>query len=201
MLKFPVKCVWAASRLGGSTARWLWFKLLEGSYFARLGRGTKFFGRVRFGSVEGNIFIGRGCMIGHEIFFSASRGACIRLGDGCMLNTGCHVVATKGIEIGEGTLIAEYCSIRDQNHRFDDLERPLRQQGFSGEPVVIGKEVWIGRGVFVGPGVTIGDGCIIGANSVVTRSVPPYSVAVGAPARVIRRRGEPKESGVAVAGV
>ena len=189
MLRFPVKCAWAAYGLCRSWGYWLWFKLLQGSYFGYLGRGTKFCGRVRFGSVEGNIFVGDRCMIGRDVFFSASRGAHIRLADHCSLNTGCHVVAVAGVDIGHGTIFGEYCSIRDQNHSFDDLQRPIREQGFSGRPVVIGKEVWVGRGVFVGPGVTIGDGCVIGANSVVTRDLPPYSVAVGAPARVVRVRG------------
>ena len=58
--------------------------------------------------------------------------------------------------------------------------------------VVIGDDVWLGARVIVVAGVEIGDGCIIGASSVVTRSIPAGSIAVGNPARVVGRRGEPK---------
>lgn len=53
--------------------------------------------------------------------------------------------------------------------------------------VVIGDDVWVGGGVIILGGVTIGDGCTIGAGSVVTKSIPPYSIALGSPARVIRQ--------------
>jgi acetyltransferase-like isoleucine patch superfamily enzyme len=129
-------------------------------------------------------------MIGHDLFLSASPGARIRIGDGCAFNTGCHIVAVESVEIGDHTLIAEFCSIRDQNHAFEDRTRPISEQGFTGGPVRIGSNVWIGRGVFVGAGVTIGDGAVIGANSVVTRDIPANVVAAGAPARVVRRIGE-----------
>jgi acetyltransferase-like isoleucine patch superfamily enzyme len=189
-----IKCLWAANRRSTSSIYWIFFKILKGSYFGDIGRGTQFFGRVRFGSVEGNILLGCNCWIGHDVFFSASRGAYIRLNEHCSLNTGCHIVAVNGIEIGSGTRIGEYCSIRDQNHNFDDPAHPIYDQGFNGQRIIIGKDVWLGRGVFVGPGVVIGDGCVIGANSVVVRDMPPYSVAVGSPARVIRKRGEPNSS-------
>jgi acetyltransferase-like isoleucine patch superfamily enzyme len=127
-------------------------------------------------------------MIGHDVFFSARQGCEIRIGNGCTLNSGCHVVAICGIEIGDHTLIGEYCSIRDQNHDFSEANIPISHQGFDGVPIFIGRDVWIGRGVFIGPGVRIGEGAVIGANSVVTRDIPAFSVAVGAPARVIRTR-------------
>ncbi len=195
MRRLIIKCAWAGRRFFGSWIRWGWFKLLQGSYFAHVGAGTKFYGGIRFGSVNGNIYIGRQCMFGNDIFFSASRGSQIRLADCCTLNTGCHLVAIKGIDIGRGTMIGEYVSIRDQNHGFEDPSRPMQQQGFTGREIVIGQDVWVGRGVFIGPGVKIGDGCVIGANSVVTHSLPPQSVAVGAPARVIKVRGDPKPPG------
>jgi acetyltransferase-like isoleucine patch superfamily enzyme len=122
------------------------------------------------------------------VFLSATRGVAIDIGSDCGLNTGCHLVASYGITIGVNTHLGEYCSIRDQNHRFDSARTPIKDQGFSGASIRIGEDVWLGRGVFVGPGVEIGDGAVIGANSVVTRNIPPYVVAVGAPAKVIRTR-------------
>ncbi|MDX1973004.1 MAG: acyltransferase [Candidatus Sumerlaeia bacterium] len=189
MLKLPVKILWRAQREGYSLALLCFYTLLSGSLFRSVGWGTKFYGAVRFGSVENNITLGRRCMVGRGVFLSASPNATITIGDSVSLNTGCHVVASYGITIGENTRIGEYVSIRDQNHTFTDPTKPVHEQGFVGKPIVIGRDVWIGRGVFVGAGVEIGDGCVIGANSVVTKSLPAYSVAVGAPARVIRQRG------------
>ncbi len=96
----------------------------------------------------------------------------------------------NSIDIGQDTIIAENVSIRDTDHKFSDTAVPIRSQGCTVSPVRIGNDVWIGFGVVITKGVTIGDGCVIGANSVVTRDIPPYSVAVGVPARVIKKRGE-----------
>jgi len=65
----------------------------------------------------------------------------------------------------------------------------MRKQGFAESlPITIGNDVWIGRRVIILPGVVIGDGCVIGAGAVVTKSLPPYSVAVGNPARIVKNR-------------
>lgn len=185
------KLLWAAARRVSSGCRWLFFHLLGRALIRNVGKRTRFFGRIRFGSAEGNISVGENCMMGHDLFLSASPGAQIIIGNGCGLNTGCHLVAVESIVIGDHTLIAEFCSIRDQNHAFGDPTRPVAEQGFTGGPVRIGSNVWIGRGVFIGAGVTIGDGAVIGANSVVTRDIPPRVVAAGAPARVIRQMEGP----------
>lgn len=95
------------------------------------------------------------------------------------------------ITIGNYVRIAPYVFMISGNHVFRDLERPIAQQGLEFAPVTIEDDVWIGARVVVVAGVTIGQGSVIGAGSVVTRDIPPYSVAVGSPAKVIRsRRGE-----------
>lgn len=184
-----VKAAWFGARESKAAMRRWCFQLLSGSYFRSVGNGTKFYGKVRFGSVHGNIVLGKNCMLGHDVFFSAGKNCSVNIGDNCSLNNGCHIVALYGITIGDNTHIGELCSIRDQNHRFEDPKQLIRNQGFSGAPIHIGKDVWIGRGVFITPGVEIGDGCVIGANSVVTKSLEPFSVAVGSPAKMIRKRG------------
>lgn len=190
MLRPVVRLVWRLKRESASMLRWVYYASLPGAFFKSLGWGTRFFGKVRFGSVEGNIKVGRNCWMGHEVFLSAARGGFIVIEDGVSLNTGCHVVAVFGITIGSNARVGEYCSIRDQDHQFGLTDMPVKDQGFSGAPVKIGRDVWIGRGVFVGSGVEIGDGAVIGANSVVTKSIPAFAVAVGSPARVIHMRGE-----------
>jgi acetyltransferase-like isoleucine patch superfamily enzyme len=184
-----IKIAWWVGRNGFSGARFLLYKSLSGTFFKKIGWGTKFYGSVRFGTVEGNIILGKKCLIGHDVFFSAGKNCSIVIGDNCSLNTGCHIVAVYGIQIGSHTRIGEYCSIRDQNHCFEDPAQLIFQQGFQGAPILIGQDVWIGRGVLIAPGVEIGDGCIIGANSVVTHSLEPYSIVGGVPARFIRKRG------------
>lgn len=162
------------------------FRILKHLYFRSVGRDSSFYGWPSFGTFNDNISVGAGCLIGRGVFFSAGRDSQIDIQDGCSVNTGCHIVALYGITIGAGTRIGEFCSIRDQNHGFEDSSASVTEQGYSGGPITIGRNCWIGRGVFVGPGVTIGDHSIIGANAVVVKSVPERCVAVGAPARPIR---------------
>jgi acetyltransferase-like isoleucine patch superfamily enzyme len=106
----------------------------------------------------------------------------LSIGDGTIL------YGQGGLEIGDDTRIAAYCVIAPMNHVFADPDRPIRLQGETAKGIRIGRDVWLGNGVRVTDGVEIGDGCVIGAGSVVTRSIPPYSIAVGSPARVIRQR-------------
>jgi acetyltransferase-like isoleucine patch superfamily enzyme len=95
------------------------------------------------------------------------------------------------IEIGDGCLLGSDCFITDNFHGRNDSKElelaPNERELYSKGPVIIGKNVWIGKNVCVMPGVEIGDGSVIGANSTVTHSIPPYSIAVGSPAHVIRR--------------
>ncbi len=188
MIRIIFRFLWKAKREVTSCLMWVQYACMRNAFFRRLGPGTHFYGKVRFGSVEGNIDVGKNCGIGDSVFLSASKGAFVRIGDRSSLNTGCHLVAVYGIEIGEDSHLGEYCSIRDQNHEFKDADTPISHQGYCGATIRIGRDVWIGRGVFVGPGVQIGDGAVIGANSVVTKSIPKNSISVGVPARIIGRR-------------
>jgi acetyltransferase-like isoleucine patch superfamily enzyme len=83
-------------------------------------------------------------------------------------------------------MLANGCMVTDGNHRFDDLERPVPWQGFTTKgPTVLEDNVWLGANVVVTSGVTIGRRSVIGANSVVVGDIAPFSIAVGAPARVV----------------
>ena len=79
------------------------------------------------------------------------------------------------------------------NHVFDDADTPILEQGITAQGIVVDDDVWLASGVIVLDGVHIGQGCVIGAGSVVTEDLPPFSVAVGAPARVVRDRRDARE--------
>ena len=93
-----------------------------------------------------------------------------------------------GLSIGDYTIIGFESIILTCTHRYSRKDIPIQDQGMFSAPVKIGKDVWLGTRVIVLPGVKIGDGAIIGANAVVTKDIPPYTIAVGIPAKVIRER-------------
>ncbi|MBW7457715.1 acyltransferase [Paenibacillus sepulcri] len=92
------------------------------------------------------------------------------------------------VVIGDDVRIASHAIIIAGNHRFDDPNRPIREQGHELLPITIENDVWIAGRVSITAGVTIGRGSVIGGGSVVTRDIPPYSIAVGVPAKVVKSR-------------
>jgi acetyltransferase-like isoleucine patch superfamily enzyme len=92
------------------------------------------------------------------------------------------------IVLGNDVRIAGHCMIIAGNHVFADPDRPIRTQGLTPGTICIKDDVWIGGNVNIVAGVTIGRGAVIGAGSVVTRDIPPYAIAVGSPARVVKSR-------------
>ncbi|MGD1900485.1 MAG: acyltransferase [Phormidesmis sp.] len=97
-------------------------------------------------------------------------------------------ISGGSIKIGDNCLIASHCSIYASNHIFQDPTINIREQKSSFKGIIIGEDCWIGSGVRIVDGVTIGKGSVIGAGAVVTKDIPPYSVAVGVPAKVISQR-------------
>ncbi|WP_368861030.1 hypothetical protein [Rhodopirellula halodulae] len=184
IIRFFWHCVWYAN----SRMRTFVLQLFPQTFFRSIGRNTKIFGWPSFGTCNGNISVGADCLIGRSVFLSAHRDSEIIIGDGCSMNTGCHIVSVYGITIGAGTRIGEFCSIRDQNHDFTEVDKSVSNQGFVGGKIVIERNCWIGRGVFIGPNIKIGQGAIVGANAVVTKSVAPYDIVAGIPAKVIGNR-------------
>lgn len=112
----------------------------------------------------------------------------IHIGAGTCIQPGVHLGAVLRVEIGRGVLMASRVYITDHDHDWSDPDDPVILNGrLVAAPVTIGDYVWLGEGVMVLKGVHIGERSVVGAGSIVTRSIPPLSVAVGAPARVIRR--------------
>jgi lipopolysaccharide O-acetyltransferase len=111
----------------------------------------------------------------------------IRIGDGTSISGFCTITAARSVVIERDVLIARYAYISDHTHATASADRPIKLQGITKiAPVHIGEGAWLGQNVVVCPGVTIGRNAVIGANSVVRDDVPDFSVAVGAPARVVR---------------
>ncbi|MEM9927101.1 MAG: DapH/DapD/GlmU-related protein [Cyanobacteria bacterium P01_D01_bin.50] len=98
------------------------------------------------------------------------------------------ITGTGDIKIGKNCLIAPRCGIFANNHIFDDPTLPIEQQGVTGKGIVIEDDCWLGHNVTVLDGVIIGKGSIIGAGSVVNKNIPPFSIAVGTPAKIIKNR-------------
>ncbi len=115
----------------------------------------------------------------------------IIIGNHVLLVRNVTIAAQNKIIIGNYCMLAENVTIRDQDHAFSGITKPTRFQGYTTTPVVLEDDVWVGAGVTILRGVRIGKGCVIGANSVVNKSIPPYSIAAGVPAKVIKKRTTP----------
>lgn len=118
--------------------------------------------------------------------FTADCGKNIRLGERVFINSGCRFQDQGGITIGDDCLIGHNVVIATLNH---DLA-PERRAITAPKPVVIGDVVWIGANATILPGVTIGEGAVIAAGAVVTKDVPPATIAGGVPARPMRSLDE-----------
>lgn len=155
--------------------------------------------------------LGRGSSVYLGVMFDLGPHACVHMGDFTLMN-GSRIICDSEIIIGDYCLISWNTVLMDTYRApiSPAIRRPLLQRMAShpvrriesaeiASPIAIGNGVWIGFDSVVMPGVTIGDGAIVGARSVVTNDVPPYSIAAGNPARVIRQL-DPKQSRRAVAG-
>ena len=112
----------------------------------------------------------------------------IVIGNGCYCGFHLSILAGADIIIHDNVLIASYVLISSENHEIDPRSSiPYMEQELRCFPVEIGEGTWIGEKVSIMPGVTVGKKCVIGANAVVTHSIPDYSMAVGSPARIIKR--------------
>jgi acetyltransferase-like isoleucine patch superfamily enzyme len=137
---------------------------------------------------QGRLEVGAGVLLEPQVWITAPGRARVRIGAGSFLNLGVMIAAQELVEIGEHCMLANGCFVSDASHRYDDPEQPITWQGFHSKgPTRIGDNCWLGANVVVTSGVSIGERCVIGANSVVTRDVAAFSIAAGAPAKVLRR--------------
>lgn len=111
----------------------------------------------------------------------------MRLGDNISVHQMCYIDGSGGLTIGSDVAIAHASTIMTTSHTYRDSGDTIRDAAITTEPVAIGNDVWLGAGVRVLAGVTIGNRVVIGAGAVVTRDVPSNVLALGVPARVVRR--------------
>jgi len=139
----------------------------------------------------GGVYLDRNVHIYRWSVIELGRGqASLRVGSNTYIQSGCNLNPFVGnITIGANCMIAPRCAFMPYGHSIGDIQRPMREQGLiSRGDIVIEDDVWLGVGVCVTDGVTIGKGAVIGAGAVVTKDIPPYAIAGGVPARVIRFR-------------
>lgn len=115
-------------------------------------------------------------------------GVGLEIGENTYIGPYTFLGAGGGIMIGKDVTIGACVHILAENHAFEDTTRPINAQGVTRRGIVIEDDCWIGNLAVILDGVTVGRGSVIGAAAVVTQDVPPYSVAAGNPARVLRAR-------------
>lgn len=169
------------------------YTLLLASQFKEFGPGSRIAPPFRYHglnqiSVGEKVIINRDCWIQVLGGRGDDKSAKIVIAAHAGIGMGATISAAQQVTIGEYVLLARNVYISDHAHAYGNPDVPIMHQGVDGiAPVTIGRNTWLGENVVVLPGVTIGQHCVIGANAVVNRSIPDYSVAVGAPARVVKQ--------------
>jgi acetyltransferase-like isoleucine patch superfamily enzyme len=165
------------------------FSLLAGGAFAEFGPRSVIQPPVRLVG-EAAIAIGSDVWVGAGSWLqslSETDGVTLSIGDGTSISGNVVISAARSVRLGKKVLLARGVYISDHIHNYGDTTKAVLDQGIGRvESVEIGDGAWLGENVVVCPGVSIGRGAVIGANAVVTTDVPDHSLAVGAPARVVR---------------
>ncbi|OYZ00888.1 MAG: acetyltransferase [Sphingobacteriia bacterium 28-36-52] len=139
--------------------------------------------------VLGNrVTIGKHAIIRPSNIYGGAIGAGLKVGDHSNIGPYSYIGCSGKITIGNNVMISPRVSIYAENHVFDDANIPMKEQGVTQSAVTIEDDCWIAANSIILAGVTIGKGSVIAAGSVVTKSVPPYSVVAGIPAKVIKQR-------------
>jgi acetyltransferase-like isoleucine patch superfamily enzyme len=141
------------------------------------------------GTANDGIRIGRRVFLGRNTILACKEGDIV-LEDGVNISYQCAVFSASSVRIGADTLLAAYCYVVGGGHGFDRTDVPVIRQGRPSKGVDVGRGAWLGAGAVVLDGVSVGHDAIVGAHAVVTQDVPPFAVAAGSPARVIRDRRE-----------
>ncbi len=168
-----------------------WFYMYYRFLFAQIGAKSRIISPLKLEGSK-NINIGKGVRINYKTWLAAlpltkEKECLLEIGDGTVIGNFNHIYATKLIKIGSNVLTADKVYISDNLHGYQNVNLPIMSQPIIQNNIVeIGDGTWLGENVCV-LGVKIGKNCVIGANAVVTKDIPDYCVAVGNPARVIKK--------------
>ena len=167
------------------------FRFFYKFFFKKYGKNTSIIFPLNISGMK-NISLGNNVYILYKSSLSAvplsgNNSPILEIGDGTSIGNFNHIFATEKIIIGKKVLIADKVYISDNLHNYEDIIQPIIDQKIKQiNHVEIGDGSWIGENVCI-LGVKIGKNCVIGANSVVTKNIPDYSIAVGSPAVVIKK--------------
>jgi acetyltransferase-like isoleucine patch superfamily enzyme len=167
-----------------TTRPWI---VTEGMVF--IGRRVELYARKHYA----RLILGRWVHVGDENRLRCHEGT-LRVGDKCVFGRDNTVNAYLDIEIGAKTIVADWVYVCDFDHVYEDITRPIKDQGLVKSPVRIGPDCWLGAKVTVLRATTIGHGSILAANSVVRGDVPPMSIVGGVPGKVLKNRVEVYEA-------
>lgn len=169
-------------------ARPRWYIRLLAPLYQQRGRGSKIYGSVRMDTPPYRKFVlGRRSVVESFCCINNAVGDVI-IGDNTRI--GLHSTVIGPVEIGDNVNLAQGIVVTALNHNFTDCTKRIDEQGVSTAKVTIGNDVWIGANATVLPGVTIGNHCVVAAGAVVTKDVPPYSLAGGVPAKILKKLKE-----------
>jgi acetyltransferase-like isoleucine patch superfamily enzyme len=145
------------------------------------------------GLCKGGIRIGNNFSLGRNSIIECTGvirelGESLEIGDDVGIAANAFISVRGSVRIGDSTIFGPNVSLFSENHNSSDLKVPIYLQGATRLGITIGEDCWLGANVTVLDGVTIGDKCIVAAGAVVDRDIPPYSVAGGVPAKILKSR-------------
>jgi acetyltransferase-like isoleucine patch superfamily enzyme len=188
----PQKIGYGYAWKGGSWLRKQWVLVRHPHANIRFGRGVYLGpGFSVFIPGEGSFIVGDRVEFRRDFRAEISGSGRVAIGDDTAFTYSVLIQCSTEIEIGPRCQFAQTTVLIDGQHRFRDLSRPILEQGYDFRPLRIAEDAWVGTKCTIM--ADIGKRAVIGANSVVTKPVPPYTVAVGAPARPIEYFGPPGE--------
>ena len=178
-------------RLYTRLKNFFWYRITQYIYsksFGSIGKHSTIYFPQQIDNAS-SIHIGEQVAIKDRVWLmgNAEHKRTLTIDDGTTIGHFAHIIALHNVVIGKNVLIADKVFVSDCTHKYEDIDIPVIHQGVDMlSNVVIGDGSWIGENVCI-QGCKIGKHCVVGSNSVVTKDVPDYSVAVGAPAKVVKR--------------
>lgn len=169
--------------------RYLWFRVrhphIETTGFFFLARDAEIYCRKGYG----RLIIGKWSFIGSGNAIRCHEGT-LRIGEKVVFGAKNTVNCYLDIEVGDKCILADWIYICDFDHKYEDMNIPIKDQGIVKSPVRIEENCWLGEKTTILRGVTVGAGSVVASHALVNRDVPPNSIVGGVPARVLKTRGE-----------